>query len=277
MSRTRILTATAIVGALAVPTMASAQTAAPDASAGAMAFATADLNMRAGPGSSEAVVSVIPSNQPVNIHNCTETMGWCQVSFGGQTGWAYSQYLAVDMGGQRVSVRDAGPQIMTGGQYDAQVTGTVAAQPPAAGAGVATGALGGAATGAIVGGPVGAAVGGVAGATLGGASQSSGTAAGAAGGAVTGALVGGPVGAAVGGVAGAALGTAIQPPQHVEHYVVQQPVQPVTLHGDVAVGAALPANVALHPVPDYDYQFAYVNDTRVLVEPRSRQVVYVID
>ena len=104
-----------------------------------------------------------------------------------------------------------------------------------------------------------------------------GTASGAAGGAVTGAIIGGPVGAIIGGVAGAALGSAIDPPEEVRTYVVQQPVDTVTLEGEVVVGAGLPETVELHTVPDYEYRYAYVNGERVLVDPETRRIVYVVE
>jgi hypothetical protein len=104
-----------------------------------------------------------------------------------------------------------------------------------------------------------------------------GTAAGVAGGAATGAVIGGPVGAVVGGIAGGVLGTAIDPPPaQVQTYVVEQRVQPATVEGEIVVGAPLPDVVELHTVPDYEYRYAFVNGKRVLVDPGSRKVVYVV-
>jgi hypothetical protein len=56
---------------------------------------------------------------------------------------------------------------------------------------------------------------------------------------------------------------------------VSNPVTPVYLNGEVVVGAGLPADVTLTPVPDYQYQYAYVNGQPVLVEPQSRRVTYI--
>ena len=103
-----------------------------------------------------------------------------------------------------------------------------------------------------------------------------GTAAGVAGGAAVGAVVGGPVGAIVGAIAGGAAGTAIDPPQTVRTYVVEQPGEPVMLEGEVVVGAGLPDVVQLQPVPDYEYSYAYVNGQRVLVDPGTRRIVYIV-
>ncbi len=104
--------------------------------------------------------------------------------------------------------------------------------------------------------------------------------AGAAGGAVAGALIGGPVGAVVGGIAGAAgggiAGAAIDPNPEVITYVEQNPVEPVYLEGEVVVGAGLPEAVEVHQIPEYEYQYVYVNGQPVLVEPQSRRIVYVL-
>jgi len=99
-------------------------------------------------------------------------------------------------------------------------------------------------------------------------------------GAIAGAIVGGPVGAAVGGAAGfvggGAVGTMATPPAEVRTYVARHRPEPVYLEGEVAAGATLPDTVALQPIPDYDYDYVYVNDRPVLVEPRTRRVVYVM-
>ena len=108
-----------------------------------------------------------------------------------------------------------------------------------------------------------------------------GTASGAAGGAVTGAIIGGPVGAAVGGIAGAVLGTAIDPPpERVVTYVREQPVpeQRIVVSEEVAVGQPLPQTVVLTPVPEApDYAYTYVNERRVIVDPKTYTVVQVLD
>jgi uncharacterized protein YraI len=67
----------------------------------------------------------------------------------------------------------------------------------------------------------------------------------------------------------------ITPPPTVRQYVVANPTREVYLNGEVVEGAGLPPDVALTPVPDYQYQYAYVNGVPVLVEPQSRRVTYV--
>lgn len=100
------------------------------------------------------------------------------------------------------------------------------------------------------------------------------------GGAVTGAFIGGPVGAVVGGVLGVTAGAAISPPpRDVVTYVEEQPVpqDTVVIQQRVKVGATLPETVVIEPVPDNDrYAYAYVNEQRVIIEPRSRKVVKII-
>ncbi len=112
----------------------------------------------------------------------------------------------------------------------------------------------------------------------------SGAGSGAAGGAVAGAVVGGPVGAVVGGVAGAALGAALTPDEttRVRQYVVAQRAPSVRLREEVTVGSRLPSSVALRPLPPEvgvrrTYSYTVINSRPVLVEPTTREVVYVLD
>lgn len=103
---------------------------------------------------------------------------------------------------------------------------------------------------------------------------------GGATGAIAGAIVGGPVGAAVGGAAGAitggATGTVVDPPENVRTYVTTHEAEPIYLEGEVVTGARLPETVTLREVPDYDYRYVNVNGQYVLVEPQSREIVYVM-
>ena len=98
----------------------------------------------------------------------------------------------------------------------------------------------------------------------------------AVGGAIAGAVIAGPVGAVVGGIAGATLGAAVDPPEPVRTFVTGNPVDPVYLDGEVVVGATLPEGVTFTPVPDYQYSYAYVNGVPVLVEPKKREIVYIV-
>lgn len=208
------VSAAALAAALAIPT-------------GALALpgsVTTDLNMRAGPGPTYPIVTTIDNNSTIEVEGCIESGNWCQVSWNGQTGWAYANYISHEMDGSLVVLPEARARIdIPTVSYEG----------------------------------------------------SAGAAVGAAGGAITGAILGGPVGAAVGGIAGLAAGAVTDPPQRVRTYVQERERAPVYLDGEVVIGARLPDTVSLYDVPDYDYRYAYVNGQPVLVEPGSRQIVYV--
>jgi uncharacterized protein DUF1236/SH3 domain-containing protein len=73
--------------------------------------------------------------------------------------------------------------------------------------------------------------------------------------------------------AGAAVVVA-PPPATVGDYVISHPVTPVYLNGEVVEGVGLPQDVVLAPIPGSDYDYAYVNNVPVLVEPTTRRVEY---
>lgn len=107
---------------------------------------------------------------------------------------------------------------------------------------------------------------------------------GAATGAIGGAIVGGPVGAAVGGVGGAVVGAIIgdAATPKFRTYVVEQDVPSYTYREQVAVGTVLPADgVVYREVPaEYGvkgYNYTVVNGRTVLVEPRTRRIVQIIN
>jgi hypothetical protein len=90
--------------------------------------------------------------------------------------------------------------------------------------------------------------------------------------------VGGPVGAVVGGTVGAAVGLGLEIPNAVITSVQREREPSVVVHERVVVGEPLPAEVVLRPVPNYtEYRYAVVNDRRVIVEPRTRKVIKIID
>lgn len=102
------------------------------------------------------------------------------------------------------------------------------------------------------------------------------TAQGAADGAAAGAQVGGPVGAMVGGTVGAAVGAAVEIPNAIITSIPRE--GSVVVRERVVVGEPLPETVVLRPVPrQTEYHYAVVNERRVIVEPRTRRVVRIID
>jgi hypothetical protein len=104
------------------------------------------------------------------------------------------------------------------------------------------------------------------------------TATGAAEGARTGGAVGGPVGEVVGGTVGAAVGLGLEIPNAVITSIQGERAPSVIVRERIVVGEPLPATVQLRTVPNYtEYRYAVVNDRRVIVEPRTRKIIKIID
>jgi hypothetical protein len=94
-----------------------------------------------------------------------------------------------------------------------------------------------------------------------------------------GAIVGGTVGGVVGGVTGI-LGVDQRP--RFRSYVVERRHPSYRYQGDVRVGAELPqAGVTYYEVPqEYgirEYRYTVVNDRPVLVDPRTRRIVEIVE
>jgi uncharacterized protein YraI len=235
------MTAAALLAAVSLPTVASAQVA-------GTATVVTDLNLRAGPGPAYPVIVTIPTNAIVNIYGCDAALTWCDIDFNGNRGWSYAAYLTY--GGAVTAPLPAPmplPQVVQNPPptvvYDQEAYFNTYYQNQT---------------------------------FYNDRARIFGAAGGVGAGATIGALVAGPIGAAVGAAIGAAVGVAIVPPQTVVTYVQQQPQpQPVYLTGEVVVGAGLPPEIVLYPVPDYQYPYAYINGQMVLVDPTTRTIVYV--
>ncbi len=108
---------------------------------------------------------------------------------------------------------------------------------------------------------------------------------GATSGAIGGAIVGGPVGAAVGGVGGAVVGAIIgdAASPRFRTYVVEQSVPSYRYAEPVTIGTVLPEEgITYREVPaEYGapagYRYTVVNERPVVVEPRTRRVVQIIN
>ena len=113
--------------------------------------------------------------------------------------------------------------------------------------------------------------------TSGAAFAQSTTVQGAHEGARTGGAVAGPLGEVVGGTVGAAVGLGLEIPNAVITSITERGPS-VTVRERVVVGEPLPPAVALRTVPRHtEYRYAVVNDRRVIVEPRTRRVLRIID
>lgn len=201
--RTIIIATVSTIAILSIP-----------ASAATVATAMTPLNIRSGPGPQYSIVGAIPNRAQATIVGCIQDSLWCQVSFNGQQGWAYSQYLTAQLSGRSLIIAERLNEIPTV-RYQALVetAGSAVVAP-----------------------------------------------------AITGTLVARPA---------AIEPLVVTPPPTVGTYVVSHPVAPVYLNGEVVEGVGLPEDVALTPVPGFDYQYAYVNNVPVLVEPSTRQVEYI--
>ena len=118
--------------------------------------------------------------------------------------------------------------------------------------------------------------------------QAQGTVRGAQEGARQGERDAGPLGAVVGGTLGAVAGTiggilGVDDRPRFHTYVVEQHLDPYRYDGDFRVGTVLPeTGVTYYDVPaEYHvgngYRYTYVNDRPVLVDPRTRQIVQIVD
>lgn len=110
-----------------------------------------------------------------------------------------------------------------------------------------------------------------------GGNEGAGAAAGAVtGGAVLGALIGGPAAIAAGVVLGANAGSNAVPEPEVSTvtYVTENPVDPIYLDGEVVLGAGIPDDIDVYPVPESDYSYLNVNGQDVLVT-QERKIVYI--
>jgi uncharacterized protein YraI len=184
------------------------------ASAATLAAAMMPLNIRSGPGPQYSVIGAIPARGHATIIGCVQGSLWCQVSFNGRQGWAYSQYLTAQFSGRSLIVAE----------HLNDIAPTVTYRQPVETVGAAVAAP-----------------------------------------AVTETLVAPPAGGPL---------VVVPPPATVGDYVVNHPVTPVYLNGEVVEGVGLPQDVALAPIPGSDYDYAYVNNVPVLVEPTTRRVEY---
>jgi hypothetical protein len=72
--------------------------------------------------------------------------------------------------------------------------------------------------------------------------------------------------------------TGAAPPDEVITYVQRERLPSVRVEGDVSVGYTLPSSVEVRSVPRHDkFGYAVINDRRVIVEPRTRKVIRVIE
>jgi uncharacterized protein YraI len=74
----------------------------PSAASAEDGFTVSDVNMRAGPASRFPVIGTLPGGARVYIHGCLGEWDWCDVSWGDERGWVFSDYLESLYGQRRV-------------------------------------------------------------------------------------------------------------------------------------------------------------------------------
>ncbi|MEM5583660.1 SH3 domain-containing protein [Roseibium sp. AS2] len=81
---------------LSLALIAVALTALPAAaqSRPAIAYTTANLNMRAGPGTNYPVIATVPRGGGVTVFGCTADFRWCDAAFVNMKGWVSGKYLS---------------------------------------------------------------------------------------------------------------------------------------------------------------------------------------
>ena len=119
------------------------------------------------------------------------------------------------------------------------------------------------------------------------AAMAQGTIPGAQSGAREGAAVGGPIGAVVGGAVGAATGTVggilgVDTRPRFREYAVREHHPSYTYREEVRVGAVLPEEGVTYydAPPEYglgEHRYTVVNGRHVIVEPRTRRIVEIVD
>ncbi|APG95003.1 DUF1236 domain-containing protein [Sinorhizobium americanum] len=71
--------------------------------------------------------------------------------------------------------------------------------------------------------------------------------------------------------------TAVVLPGDVRTYVMEQQTPSVVYEGEIVVGQPLPETVEIHTIPDQpDFGYAIVNEKRVVINPKTRAVVEVV-
>jgi hypothetical protein len=120
------------------------------------------------------------------------------------------------------------------------------------------------------------------------AAQAEGTVRGAQEGAAEGGRAAGPLGAIVGGAVGAAVGTVdgilgVDDRPRFRTYVVEQRHPSYQYREEVRIGGVLPEDgVTYYEVPQRytaarEYRYTVVNGRTVLVEPRTRRIVQIVE
>jgi len=99
----RCLVLALLCGALLAPMAASADPG----------FSSANVNLRAGPGTRYPSLDVVPVGTALEIIGCLTGYSWCDVSWGHRRGWVSGAFLRAHAHGRRVPLRQGPPPVIT--------------------------------------------------------------------------------------------------------------------------------------------------------------------
>ena len=85
--------------------------AVPGGAAAAPAYATANVQIFAGPGNDYPVVGQLPGGAAVDVNGCLSDYSWCDVSVGSERGWVYGGDIATLYGSGPAPILQYGPQL----------------------------------------------------------------------------------------------------------------------------------------------------------------------
>lgn len=68
---------------------------------------------------------------------------------------------------------------------------------------------------------------------------------------------------------------AVTPGPGVIQYANENPVSEQLVGGEIVVGAKVPDAVAVAPVPNHSFVYAYLNGRAVIIDPSTREIVHV--
>lgn len=83
---------------LAIAAASGALILSANAASAAQAYATTNVNMRAGPATDYPVVTTLAAGEVVAIYGCLADRSWCDVSTPGNRGWVSNDYLSAARG-----------------------------------------------------------------------------------------------------------------------------------------------------------------------------------
>lgn len=97
----RLLAMAALVASLLLPAAAEA----------ANAYATGNVNMRAGPGTAYPKITTVQRGDAIDVYGCVAGWSWCDVGWRGARGWVSGNYIEMIYAQQRVELPRYAPRI----------------------------------------------------------------------------------------------------------------------------------------------------------------------